>query len=85
MKICATDASCRKSGLSIASYNTFTEQSFACRSHSRPRVLSSVFEVVQTYTYVGSIWILEAPIAPELSGRISRCRQHNHRELRARA
>ena len=83
-KVAKEDASCRKSGPSIASSNTVTEQMIACRSHSRPRVLSPELDLVQTYAYIDSILILEAPIAPERSGRISRCRQHNRREPRVR-
>jgi hypothetical protein len=35
-------------------------------------VLSPGLDVVQTYTYIDNVSILEAPIAPEPSGRISR-------------
>jgi hypothetical protein len=35
-------------------------------------VLSPGLDLVQTYTYRDNVSILEAPIAPEPSGRISR-------------
>jgi hypothetical protein len=71
-KICARDASCRKSGPSIASSSMGTEQPVACWSKSRPPMLSSGLNLVQTYAYRDNVSILEAPIAPEPSGRISR-------------
>ena len=69
MKICARDASCRKSGPSTAFSDTVTARSITSRMQAWLSVLSPEREVVQTNAYAGNVSILEAPIAPDFSGR----------------
>ena len=70
MKICERDASCRKSGPSTAFSEAVTARTGASRMQAWLSVLSPEREVVQTNAYTGNVSILEAPIAPDLSGRI---------------
>ena len=70
MQIFAPDAFCRKSGPSIASSDTVTSLVIRSGMQARLPLLSFEREVVQTNVYMDNVSILEAPIAPELSGRI---------------
>ena len=73
VKISARDACCRKSGPSTASSDLVTPI-LRFPSYGPPltirTALSAEREVVQTNAYTGNVSILEALIAPELSGRI---------------
>jgi hypothetical protein len=72
VKISALDASCQTSGPNTASYDLITPLSRFPLYGTRQRsyVLLAEREVVQTNAYTGNVSILEALIAPELSGRI---------------
>ena len=70
MKICARDASCRKSGPSTAFSEAVTGRTEASTMQAWLSVLSPEREVVQTNAYTGNVSILEALIAPELAVRI---------------
>ena len=70
MQIFAPDDFYRKSGPSIASSDTVTSLVIHSGMQSRSHLLSAEREVVQTNAYMDNVSILEAPIAPELSGRI---------------
>ena len=70
MKFSARDASCPKSGPSTASSDPTTPRTIAAGMQTCLTVLSPETQVVQTNAYTGNVSILEAPIAPELSGRI---------------
>jgi 4-hydroxy-4-methyl-2-oxoglutarate aldolase len=71
-KICARGDSFQRSGPNIASSSMVSEPTAAGWPQSLLDVLSPGLDVVQTYTYINNVSILEAPIAPEPSGRISR-------------
>ena len=70
MQIFAPDDFCRTSGPSIASSDMVTSLVIRSGTQARLLLLSAEREVVQTNAYMGNVSILEAPIAPELSGRI---------------
>ena len=70
MKISARDASCPKCGPSTASSDILLARTIASGMQTGPSALSPELDVVQTNAYTGNVSILEAPIAPELSGRI---------------
>ena len=70
MKISARDASYRKSGPNTAFSDTVTARRISSRTQTWLPMLSPERQVVQTNAYTGNDSILEAPIAPDLSGRI---------------
>ncbi len=72
MKISAPDASCQKSGPSTASSDLVTpiHRFPSYGTPQRSHALSAERQVVQTNAYTDNVSILEALIAPELSGRI---------------